>query len=168
MTVQAAATHTGAYAVQALTTNGVTYAKKTLPSTYADGYARVWLNLQSTSSQVNLLRYRTAGDASLAYLFVSATGQLGLRNDVTATTIMSPRSVSPGSGWHELELHTLISGTASKTDVWLDGVHVDPLSTTTDLGTNPIGRLQIGEVQSGRTYNVLYDDVAFNTERVGP
>ena len=139
-----------------------------MPSTYTDGYARIWFNLQSTSSQVNLLRYRTAGDASLAYVFVSATGQLALRNDVTATTITSPTSVSPGSGWHELELHVLVNGTSSRTDVWLDGVHIDSLSISTDLGTTPIGRLQIGEVQSGRTYNVLFDDVAFDTKRVGP
>jgi hypothetical protein len=35
------------------------------------GYARLYVNLVSAGSQVNLLRYRAAGNASLGYLFVS-------------------------------------------------------------------------------------------------
>jgi hypothetical protein len=30
------------------------------------------------------------------------------------------------------------------------------------LGSTPIGRLQIGEVNTGRTYDVLFDDVVFD------
>lgn len=163
LTVQGTLTHAGSFAAQAATTNGNTYAKQTLTSTATDGYSRVWINLQSTSSQVNLLRHRTAADSSIAYLFVSASGQLGLRNDAAGTTTTSPVFVAPGSGWHELELHTLINGPSSKVDAWLDGVHVDAVSITTDLGTTPVGRVQIGDVQSGRAYNVTYDDVAFGT-----
>lgn len=166
MSVQGALIHTGSFAAQAATTNGNTYAKKTLPATAIDGYSRVWFNLQSTSGQVNLLRHRTAADGSIAYLFVSASGQLGLRNDVAATTTTSPVVVTPGSGWHELELHTLINGPTSTVDAWLDGAHVDTLSMTTNLGTTPVGRVQIGDVQSGRTYDVTYDDVAFGAGEV--
>jgi hypothetical protein len=127
----------------------------------------VWFNVKSSASQVNLLRHRTAADGSLAYAFVSATGQLGVRNDVAGTTTNSSVVVAPGSGWHELELHTVINGTASVIEVWLDGVRVDALSTTTaNLGTTPVGKMQIGEVQSGRTYDVVFDDAAFGTARV--
>jgi hypothetical protein len=35
---------------------------------------------------------------------------------------------------------------------------------TTNLGSTPIGRLQIGEVNTGRTYRVLFDDVVFDTQ----
>ena len=31
----------------------------------------------------------------------------------------------------------------------------------------PIGKLQIGEVQSGRTYNLILDDAAFDIQRIG-
>jgi hypothetical protein len=147
-------------------TNGNTYAKKTLPSTYTNAYGRIYFKLVSYSSQVNLLRFRTALDGSIAYLYVNSTGNLGLRNDAGAQTFTSSVSVPAGSGWHVLELHT--DGTLGTTEVWLDGVRVNALSVTTNLGTTPVGRFQIGEVQSGRTYNVVFDDVVFNTQRIGP
>ncbi len=168
LTVQGGVTRGGNWAAQANTTNGNTYAKKTLSSAVTDGYSRIWFNVQSTSSQVNLLRHRTAADGSIAYLYLTAAGQLGLRNDVAAFSVTSSTVVAPGSGWHELEMHTLVNGTSSIVDVWLDGVRIDALSITTNLGTSAVGRIQIGDVQTGRTYNVAYDDVAFGTERVGP
>jgi hypothetical protein len=162
LAVQNAQAHSGSYAAEANTTNGNTYAKKTLPSTYANGWARIYFNLLSYSSPVNLLRLRTAGDTSLVYLFVSTTGQLGLRNDVNSSTRTSSTLV--GSGWHALTLHVVVNGTASTTEVWLDGVPVSDLAMTTNLGSTPIGRLQIGEVNTGRTYRVLFDDVVFDTQ----
>jgi len=166
LTVQSALVHSGTYAAQGNTTNGNTYAKKTLPATYSEGYGRIYFNLVSYSSQVNLLRYRTSADASIGYLFVSTSGKLGLRNDVAATTITSTTSV--GSGWHALEFHVVVNGASSTTEVWLDGIKVNDLSIITNLGTGSIGRVQIGEVMSGRTYNVLFDDVIFDTQQIGP
>ena len=166
LAVQTALVHSGNFAAQGNATNGATYAKKTLPASYSDGYARIYFNLVSYSSQVNLLRYRTSTDTSIGYLFVSTTGKLSLRNDVTATTITSTTSV--GNGWHALEFHVVSNGALSTTEVWLDGVRINDLSITTDLGINLIGRLQIGEVQTGRTYNVSFDDIVFDIQRIGP
>jgi hypothetical protein len=166
MIVQQTLVHGGSFAAQANTTNGATYVKKTLPAEYGEGYARLYFNLVSAGGQVNLLRYRTAGDVSLGYLFISAAGQLGLRNDVAGTTLTS--TTVAGSGWHALEFHALINGAASRTDVWLDGTLVSDLSGSTNLGSSPIGRLQVGEVQTGRTYNVVFDDVIFDTRRPDP
>ena len=84
----------GSFAAEGNTTNGSTYAKKTLPATYTDGFGRVYFNVKSAASQVNLLRFRTAADGSLGYVFVTATGQVGFRNDVAATTTMS------SARWH--------------------------------------------------------------------
>jgi hypothetical protein len=163
---QGATVRSGTFAVEGATTNGATYAKKTLPATYADGFGRVYFNLKSASSQVNLLRFRTAADGSLGYLFVTATGQVGLRNDVAATTTMS--SAVAGAGWHAIELHMTVNGTSSSIEVWLDGVRLGDISPAgVNLGTAPIGRLQIGEVQAGRTYDVVFDDAAFATGRIG-
>jgi hypothetical protein len=166
LTVQSALVHSGGFAAQANTTTGNTYAKKTLASTYTDGYARIYFNLVSSASQVNLLRLRSLGDGSIAFLFVNTSGKLGLRNDIAAAATTSTTSVS--SGWHALEFHLLINGASSTTEVWLDGVRINDLSFTTNLGTSPIGRLQIGEVMSGRTYNVIFDDVVFDTQLIGP
>jgi hypothetical protein len=165
LTVQTGTVHSGTYAAQGNTTNGATYAKKFLPSTYSNAYGRVYFNLLSYSSQVGLLRFRTATDGSIAYLYVDTTGKLNLRNDASAQTYISSTVV--GSGWHSLEFHATI-GTSGATEVWLDGVLVNAFSLTPNLGTTPIGRLQIGEVQSGRTYNVVFDDAVFNTQPIGP
>ncbi len=168
LVVQGTTVHRGAFAAEGNTTAGATYAKKTLPSTYADGYSRVSFNVKSASSQVNLLRLRTAADGSLGYVFVTATGQVGLRNDVTATTTMSSAVAAPGSGWHTVELHMVVNGTSSSMEVWLDGARLSDISPTgVNLGTTPIGRLQVGEVQNGRTYDVVLDDAAFGTGRIG-
>ena len=168
LTVQGSLFYSGSFAAQATTTNGTTYAKESLPSNYIDAYSRIYFNLQSASSPVGLLRHRTAADGSLAGVFVSSAGALGVRNDVAATSVTSSTIVAPGSGWHRLELHTLINGSSSVVEVWLDGVRVDALSSTTaNLGITPVGRMQIGEVQSGRTYDVAFDDAAFATDRIG-
>jgi hypothetical protein len=167
LTAQSSTVRSGSFAAEGVTTNGATYAKKTLPATYGDGFGRVSFNVKSASSQVNLLRFRTAADGSLGYVFVTPTGQVGLRNDVAATTTMS--SAVAGAGWHSIELHMTVSGTGSSIEVWLDGVRLGDVSPSgVNLGTTPIGRLQIGEVQTGRTYDVVFDDAAFGLVRIGP
>ncbi|GAA1815123.1 metallophosphoesterase [Agromyces neolithicus] len=163
LTVQSAETHSGVFAARATTTNGATYAKKTLPAEYADAYARVWFKPISTESQVNILRFRAANGTSLGYLYVTPTGALAYRNEAAGTVIATGATIDPGSGWHALELHTT---TAGLLEVWVDGVSV--LSTTTNLSTSPVGQFQIGEVNAGRTYDVVFDDAAFATTRVGP
>ena len=44
----------------------------------------------------------------------------------------------------------------------------DISSALTNLGTSPVTEFQIGEVQSARTYDVVFDDAAFGTQRIGP
>ena len=138
----------GSDAVEGNTTNGNTYAMKTLPATYTDAYARVGYKIKSQTSQVNLLRLRNSAGTSIGYLFLSSSGLLGLRNDIAATTTTS--TVNPGTGWHTLELH--LGTTTGTIEVWLDGTLVPALTTTTgaNLGPNPVGQLQIGETQTGQ------------------
>ena len=40
-------------------------------------------------------------------------------------------------------------------------------ATGLNLGVNSVGGLQIGETTTARTYDVLFDDAAFNTSRIG-
>jgi hypothetical protein len=169
LVAQGSLVHGGSFAVRGNTTTGRTYAKKTLPATYTDGYARIYFYLASGyASQVNLLRFRAAADASLGYLYVSTAGTLGLRDDAGAVTKLSGTGVA-ADAWHALELHVTIAGTASSTEVWLDGTRITDLSLTgQNWGSNPIAAFQIGEVQTGRTYDVTFDDVAFGTGRIGP
>jgi hypothetical protein len=167
LAVQSFTVHSGGFAAEGNTPNGATYAKKTLTIPVRDGYARVYFNVKSAASQVNLLRMRSTGSVSLGYAFVSASGQVGFRNDIAATTAMS--SAVAGPGWHWIELHLLVNGTVSTNDVWLDGTPLTDISSAmTNLGTSPITEFQIGEVQTGRTYDVVFDDAAFGTQRIGP
>jgi hypothetical protein len=76
-------------------------------------------------------------------------------------------TVVPGTGWHAVELHVAVNGAASTVQVWLDGAPVTALSGPTTLGTAPIGIFQIGETQTGRTYDVVFDDAAFGDQRLG-
>jgi hypothetical protein len=110
---------------------------------------------------------RTSSDGSIAYLFVNTSGKLALKNDVGVVTVTSTTSVTTGS-WHSLEFHVTINGASSITEVWLDGVRIDVLSVTTNLGSNAVGRFQIGEVATGRTYDVVFDDAVFDTQPIGP
>jgi hypothetical protein len=161
--------NSGSWAVEGNTTNGATYAKKTLPATYPDAYAQVHVNLVSQVSQVNLLRLRTADGTSLGYVYVSTAGLIGVHNDTTGTNTVSTTAFP--SGWHSIQLRLAADtspGTATGAlQVWLDGNLITGISSTSvDVGSAPVGAVQIGETQTGRTYDVVFDDVAVSTERL--
>jgi fibronectin type 3 domain-containing protein len=155
--------HSGSHGAEGNTTAGRTYAKKLFGATYSDAYARIWFDVVSASSQVNLLRIRAADDTSIAYLWVSTSGVLGL-TDSGSTSVSS--GIVAGAGWHSLLLHATTNGASSNTEVWLDGNPVGPLTRSFNMGTTPIGKVQIGEVAAGRTYDVAFDDVTFDTQRI--
>ncbi|MGH8960753.1 MAG: hypothetical protein ACRDWT_06020, partial [Jatrophihabitantaceae bacterium] len=164
LTVESTLVHNGSYAAEGNTVTGATYAKRTLPSTYDDGYARVAFLVNSQVSQVNLLRLRAPDGTSLGYLYLDTSGRLGLHIDAAGTNTVS--ASVPGAGWHVAELHMTIS--TGVVQVWLDGAAVTSLSVSGGvLGSNPIGAVQIGETTTGRTYDVVFDDCAFSLGRIG-
>ncbi len=168
LVVQSTTVSGGSFAAEGHPSAASAYAKKTLPSTLPDAWVRVMINRLAGPDQTNLLRLRDPGGASLAYVYIAASGQLGLRNDHLGTSSLS--SVVPAPGWHALELHlraaTSSPGTDGALEVWLDGAPVGALSSgTVDTGTAPVGGLQIGEVQAG-TFDVVYDDAAIGASRL--
>lgn len=165
LAVQTTTVRSGGFAAEGNTTNGNTFAKRTLGATYADGYARLAFDVGSQVSQINLLRLRDGTGVSIGYVYLTTAGQLAFHNDATAGNTIS--AVVPGGGWHVLELHLNVNGVASTVEVWLDGSPVAALSGTTNLGLSPIGGFQIGETQTGRTYDVVFDDAAFGNQRLG-
>jgi len=120
---------------KATQTNGNTFARKTLPATYADGYARVAFELKSQAAQVNLVRMRDAAANSIGYVYLSTTGQLAFHDDATNVNLVS--TAVPSSGWHTLELHLGVNGASSTVEVWLDGVSVTALSGADDARHRP-------------------------------
>jgi hypothetical protein len=65
-------------------------------------------------------------------------------------------------------VHVVINDTTSQTETWLDGQSVPDLSKTESLGTTPIGRIQLGENITGRTYDLAFDDVTVGPNRPAP
>src|SRR5207237_478388 len=135
--------HSEGFAAEGSTTTGVTFAKKTLGSTYQDAYARVAFKVKSQGSAVTLLRLRDTPTGNGGYVLLGTNGKLGFHNDATTTT--SNSTVAPGPGWHVIELHLFVNGAGSVAEVWLDGVAVPDLTfSSTTLGTAAIGVVQVG------------------------
>jgi hypothetical protein len=166
--VQSATVHSGGYAAEALSTGGAIYARATLGSAYSSLYMRTYFQVKSLpSSTANLVGYRTTSNVSIARLYIDSQGRLALRNDIAGTSLTGP-AVSVGS-WHSVEFHVVVNGTSSTIEVWLDGNPVAALtSQAASLGSGLIGMLQIGENQTGRSFDVAFDDLVVQTARVGP
>jgi hypothetical protein len=156
--VQQQEVYDGTYAVRQSTSGLATWAYKQLSVPQPTVYYRLRFKLISQSSNVYLLKFRTATGGSLMGVFVNSTGKLAYRNDTNSTTSTSTTNVTSGV-WHDLEARVTIDGAASQTEVWLDDIRIDALSKTESLGTTPIGRLQIGDNSTGRSYDVAFDNV---------
>jgi hypothetical protein len=167
ITVQSTTKHSGGFAAEALSTGGAVYARDNLGGSYGSLYIRGYFVVKTVpSSTATLFGFRTAGSVSIARLYVDNQGRLALRNDAGATSTTGPVL---SAGWHSVELHLVVNGGASTIEVWLDGNAVSALTTqTANLGTSLIGQIQMGENQTGRSYDIALDDVVVQTARVGP
>jgi len=159
--VQQQQVYAGAWAARGTTSGPGVYATKTLPAAQAELFYRIRLKRLSLggTASVNFMKFRTAAGVAIAELYLTPTGLLGYRNDVTAVSTTSQTTVSAGV-WHEAQMHLRVNGAASTVEVWLDGARIDALSTSTaSLGTTAVGRIQLGENVAGRSYDFAYDDV---------
>jgi hypothetical protein len=156
LTVQQQDVYAGSWAARATSAGAATYAYTQLSSSQIDLFDRFRFKVLSQSQNVTLGKFRKTGGSAVVSFNRSASGKLCLRNDIT---VASYCSVSPSLGaWHTLEVHAKI-GTSGLTEVWLDGVKLADLTRTQNLGTDPIGRVQIGNSQTDRTYDMILDDV---------
>ncbi len=168
LVVQSQYVASGSYAARGTTSGGgATYARKLLSATQTDLYYRIRFNLLSQgANSVNLMKFRTATDGPILSVSVNNLGQLAYRNDVAGTSVNSTVSVAKGT-WQTLQVHVQIAGTSSQVQVWYNGSPVSALTCTDSLGTNPVGRIQLGENTSGLTYDVAFDDVAAALSYIG-
>jgi Calcineurin-like phosphoesterase/Bacterial Ig domain len=169
LVVQSRVAFTGAYAAEGASSGATTYATKKLQTSQPSLYYRIRFNLLSVgSNDVGLMRFRGVDGAALMSLFRKSTGFLGLRNDFTGKTTLSSANVALHS-WHELQLHLVMNGTNSQTEVWLDGTKIGALSITTPTSASAlIGQLQLGNTSSGRTYDLVLDDILAATAFIDP
>jgi chitodextrinase len=163
LSVQNAVAHTGTHAARETSTGTATYAYKVLPTSAGELWAQGWVNVASRSTSANLFGFRTSSGASIINLYVDTNGRISLRNNIGSVTTNST-TVMPLGSWHRLVLHAVVNGTASSVDVTLDGAPVPGLTLTgQDFGTSLISKLQLGETATGRTYDIVLDDVAVST-----
>jgi hypothetical protein len=159
-------TSSGGYAAEGTATGTeLAYAWETLPAPQTSLYYRIRFKIASmNASSLYLERFRTGpGAASLIGVYVSSTGKLGIRNDVTATSTTSTTTTVTLGAWHTLQVHVTVADTSSQVETWLDGTQIPALTGTQALGVDPIGRIQLGENAAGKSYDVLFDDVAADT-----
>ncbi len=166
MVVDSAMVHTGLQAAR--TTSSVAWAEKKLSLSSFDVNVVVWFNLTQRSSTVWLTRLRTASAVSRVRVYLTATGALAYRNEVAGVNRISAVKVAVGA-WHQLTVHAVI-GTAGSVEVSLDGVVVPGLSRAESLGTEAVGRVEIGNRPTDRTYSLVFDDVQVSdlTEPLAP
>ncbi|HLO34187.1 MAG TPA: DNRLRE domain-containing protein [Anaerolineales bacterium] len=164
LTIQQQQIYAGLYAARGTSSGTATYAYEQLSPTQGKLYYRLWFKLLSQgANSVYLQRFRTTANGAILGVFISSTGKLGYRNDVTGASTTSTTVITSGV-WHELQVHLLINGTAGGTEVWLDGTRISALSKMENLGTTAIGRIQLGDSSSGHTYDVAFDRVALSTQ----
>jgi chitodextrinase len=157
--VTSAISHTGTFASRETSTGTATYAYKNLSSTYSELSMQAWVYVVSRSTSANLFGFRTSVGGSIINLYLDTNGRVSLRNNAGGVTTNSTMVVAPGA-WHLFTLHAIVNGTSSSVDVTVDGTPVPGLTLTgQDFGTSPIARLQLGETTTGRTYDIVLDDV---------
>jgi hypothetical protein len=141
------------------------YASKTLSTPASDLYARFRVKLlsQGPKSTVTLLRLRSASGTSLLRITAKRTShQLGYRNDMTKATRSASAALALGV-WHTVLLHVVVGGASGHVDVSLDGTAMASLANVEDLGTAPVGRLELSDATRGHLYEARYDDVLVST-----
>jgi acid phosphatase type 7 len=162
----------GAWAARATSPNAsgtptAAYASKTLNAAQTDLYYRIKFKLGNTpTTTLYLGKFRTSTNGSILGVYVSNTGKLSLRNDAGPATRISNQSVSPGM-WHEVQVHVRVdvaNPAAGQVEVWYDGAPVADLSRAENLGANPVARLQLGENDATRTFDLVFDDVTADTQ----
>lgn len=168
MSVQHQVINDGSAAAEAVASGASAYAYKQLaqswPSLY---YSTRFYIVSQTAGSAYLLRLRTPAKGAIAAVFVSSSGKLGIRNDVSGVTTTSTTSVSRGA-WHTLELYGNINGASGQVSVWLDGSPVSQLTGVQSLGTSPIGYLQLGDTSTSDLFDTVFDDVRADPSFIQP
>jgi predicted phosphodiesterase len=141
--------------VRAAVTSGRAFASRDLGGSYTGACFRVAVNVASIGSgSVALMKLRAAmNNASIGRVYLTSARAIRVRGDVSGA-VFSPGVTLP-SGWHTLELCGRI-GIAGTWQLSLDGATLG--SWTTDNGTAPITRVQLGD-DLAKTVTVNFDDV---------
>jgi hypothetical protein len=161
LTTQQSDAFAGSWSAHAVSTGSPTYATANLPSAQSDLTYRLHFKgntLTWPSTGVYLLKLRTATNVSIVGVYADKLGRLSYRNDIGAIAVTSSTVLTPFD-WHELAVHVTIAGTSGSIDMTLDGTHVPSFPKTENFGAGLVGKIQVGDNSSGRTFDVTSDEV---------
>ena len=164
LNVQTQQVSAGTYAARS--TASAAWASRTLATPRSQVTLTLDAKLVSRSSAVTLARLAPASGSWVVQLFVDASGKLAYTNNTAGVTRTSAQTFTTGQ-WHALDMRVTVAGSASTVDVFLDGVAVPELTRTENLGTAPIGRLEIGNRPTGRSFDLVMDEVDATTSASG-
>ncbi len=164
LTLTTSSPDSGSYAAQALSVSGTTAsAIAILPSSADKLFIRVRLfGASQGANTVHLLKVRTSTGRSLGEVYLSSTGRLGYRNDITGQSTTTTPAVTP-ERWHTLEVHIVV-GTSRLVEPSLDGARIATING--NLGTSLIGRFQLGRNSTGRTFDVRFNEVIVDAQPI--
>jgi parallel beta-helix repeat protein len=168
LVVQQTEVFAGSWAARATGTNTAAFATKQLTTAESNLYTQLHFNVASQSTNANLIKFRTGANDAILTIFVSNLDRIGYRNDVVNPPVSTTSTIAAARGaWHTLQVHVSINGAASQTEVWLDDTKIAALSQTQSLGTNPIGRLELGDNSTTHTYDVALDEIDYDRDPIG-
>ena len=163
LVVQTQEVFAGGYAARATSSGAASWAWRQLASGQTELFYRLRFKLISAGPQtIYLLKFRNATGGALLGVYVSSTNKLSHRNDVAGLSTSSTTTVGLGT-WHELQVRIRINGATGQSEVWYDGASVAALAKTFDLGTVPVGRIQLGD-NAAATYDIAFDNVELSTQ----
>jgi Calcineurin-like phosphoesterase len=165
LTVQTNEVFSGGWAARSVSTSGRSFAWERLSPGQAELDIQVRFRVQSGPKGNQFFKLR-ASPSPLLLLGTNAKGRLYTRNLVTRVKTTSTVVVSAG-GWHLLEV-TAKTGSGGRVDVSLDGAAVGILSQAQNLGTAPIGRIDLGDPRKNATFDVALDDLQVVTPDAPP
>lgn len=157
MTVTTDQPHTGTYAAEAISSGGSSsYAVGSLVSPASDLEIELWFQIVSKGGNaVTITRWRTSTGRGIGNIYVATNNRLTFRNEVTATTLTTPITVSLNS-WHKLSMRVTTGASGFFTLLYDDEVIIQEPQ---NFGSSPIASLQIGEHRTTRQFHLRFDDV---------
>jgi hypothetical protein len=158
----------GQFAVRGVSSgSGPAWARASLSQAEVDVVASVDFHVVSKgNNELTLLRLKSGGNGTLLSVHLTPAGRLSYRYVGGSGSVQS--DVIPAFGvWHTLEAH-FTAGATGQIEIWLDGVRIDALSVSADLGSAPVALVEIGDTASTRTFDVVFDDVRVTVPGVEP
>jgi hypothetical protein len=157
----------GAFALRATSTGAPVFVVSRLNTTPPEIYYRMRFKIlhQDPQNTVTLMSAHNPDINTIADLYVNSAGVLGIRNYLLGATADSTIMVA-NSAWHEAQMHIRLDCAGSQIEIWLDGSRVDALSTTAPIGLSYISQIQLGDIASGLTDDIAFDDIAVDDHYV--